>query len=353
MVRIPTPVCLGLLVFFLAFLTKPSCGMAEAPLRDDGAPINLTLAGGSPQGMFAVLGEAVTEAVRRQYPGSALVYEPGNNAGSLLRMLRGDVSLSMYAAGELNAALKGEAPFPRAYAMSDFGVVARLIDGIIGYVVAREDFLKRYDIHDLGDLAVRRPPLRLSTNQLGNLSTVLFGRAVLSAYGIDEQTLKRWGGKDFHLPNSSSFDLLGEGRLDMVITLGLHPEARLLMAAREAKLALLPIGTAQLVQVMDELRSRSGLIPAGTYDFLVKDYVGPELPGGIAAGTGTDPLVTYKVAKALHQQFAYLQSVHPSLAKLDPSILVDVGAYPLHPGARAYYEEVGLLPGAPGPTHAP
>lgn len=337
----------------LFFLATASCSTGAAPVHDDGVPINLTLAGGAAQGMFAVLGEAVTEAVRRQYPGSALVYEPGNNAGSLLKMLRGDVALSMYATGELNAALKGEAPFREAYSMSDFGVVARLINGIIGYVVAREDFMERYDIHDLEGLAARKPPLRLSTNQRGNLSTVLHGRAVLGAYGIDEQTIKRWGGKDYHLPNSTSFELLGEGRLDMVITLGLHPEARLLMAAREARLALLPIGQAQLTRVMRELHSGSGVIPAKTYDFLASDYVGPELPGGIAAGSRTDPLVTYKIAKALHQQFAYLQSVHPSLAKLDPGMLVDVGAYPLHPGARAYYEEVGLLPRASEQRDAP
>lgn len=314
-----------------------------APLQDDGAPINLTIAGGTAQGMFAVLGEAVTETVRRQYPGSALVYEPGNNAGSILRMLRGEVPLSLFAAGEINAAVKGEAPFRQAHAMSEFGVVARLIDGIIGYVVARQDFLQRYDIHDLAGLAARRPPLRLSTNQFGNVSTVLLGRAILGSHGIDEQAIKRWGGKDFHLPNSASFDLLGEGRLDMVITLGLHPEARLLMAARETRLALLPIGTAQLQQVVRDLGAGTGVIPAGTYDFLASDYVGPELSVGIAAGANVDPLVTYKIAKALHVHFTYLQSVHPALAGLDPRILVDAGVYPLHPGARAYYEEVGLL----------
>src|SRR3970040_955131 len=108
-------VVFGLWMPFLLLVTA-SNNLGASPFQDDGAPINVTLAGGAAQGMFAVLGEAVTEAVRRQNPGSALVYEPGNNAGSLLRMLRGDVSLSMYAAGELNAALKGEAPFPRAYA---------------------------------------------------------------------------------------------------------------------------------------------------------------------------------------------------------------------------------------------
>jgi TRAP-type uncharacterized transport system substrate-binding protein len=183
------------------------------------ADVDATLGGGSPHGMFSIVGEAVTEAVRREYPGSSFSYESGNNAGSLLRMLRGDIAFSMAAPGEIEAALNGERPFPAKFEKRRFGMVARLLDGLVGYVAVSAEFVDRYDLDSLADLQRKKVPVRLSTNQLGNLSTARFGRELLSAYGIDEALINAWGGKDYHLPNSASFDLThGEASALAVVT---------------------------------------------------------------------------------------------------------------------------------------
>ncbi len=311
--------------------------------RSAAESVDATLGGGSPHGMFSVVGEAVTEAVRREYPGSSFAYESGNNAGSLLRMLRGDIAFSMAAPGEVEAALNGEWPFPRRFDMDSFGMVARLMDGLVGYVVASEEFLDSNGVDSLEDLRTRRIPVRLSTNQQGNLSTVRFGRALLRAYGIDEAMIESWGGKDYHLPNSASFNLLRDGRLDMIITFGLHPEARVLMAATKRPIRFLNLDAAAARRAAAELNTGVGTIPAGTYEFLDHDYLAPAFGGGIAAGAQTDPDLVYRVTRAVHRQIEFIRNVHPAMRRVTVQLLPQGAPYPLHPGAARYYREVGLL----------
>lgn len=307
------------------------------------ADVDATLGGGSPHGMFSIVGEAVTEAVRREYPGSSFAYESGNNAGSLLRMLRGDIAFSMAAPGEIEAALNGERPFPDKFEKSRFGMVARLLDGLVGYVAVSAEFVDQYNLESLADLRRQKVPVRLSTNQLGNLSTARFGRELLSSYGIDEALINAWGGKDYHLPNSASFDLLRDGRLDLIITFGLHPEARVLMAATKRPIRFLAIDPEAAKRTAERLNTSVGVIPTGTYDFLDTDYVAPAFGGGIAAGAAVDSDLVYRVARAIHRQIEFIRSVHPALHSLSAHTLSVHEPYLLHPGAARYYREVGLL----------
>ena len=324
----------------LIITTLAWSGMSE---RSAAQSVDATLGGGSPHGMFSVVGEAVTEAVRREYPGSSFAYESGNNAGSLLRMLRGDIAFSMAAPGEVEAALNGEKPFPAKFEKPSFGMVARLLDGLVGYIAVSAEFVEENDLESLADVRRKRLPVRLSTNQLGNLSTVRFGRELLAAHDIDEALINQWGGKDYHLPNSASFDLLRDGRLDLIITFGLHPEARVLMAATKRPIRFLPIDPAVARRTAERLNTDVGVIPAGTYEFLETDYTAPAFGGGIAAGAAVDSELVYRVTRAIHRQIEFIRSVHPALQSLSEQILPAHEPYLLHPGAARYYREVGLL----------
>ena len=88
-----------------------------------------------------------------------------------------------------------------------------------------------------------------------------------------------------------------------------------------------------------------GVIPAGSYDFLEKDYEGSTMGGlFLAAGPKARDDDTYRLARALYLGMERLKQVHRSFSTMEQDLLVETGGLPMHPAAARFYREVGLLP---------
>ncbi|MFB0953877.1 MAG: TAXI family TRAP transporter solute-binding subunit, partial [Aeromonadaceae bacterium] len=62
--------------------------------------------------------------------------------------------------------------------------------------------------------------------------------------------------------------------------------------------------------------------------------------------------IAYRVVKSVFENFGQFKRLHPAFAQLQKQQMVTQGlTAPLHPGARRYFEEVGLL--KPTPAAAP
>ena len=311
---------------------------------DDRSPVKATVAGASAQGMFSLAGEAINEMVRREYPGSSITYEPGNNAGSFTRMLKGEVPLSTgHCDLEVQAALAGEAPYPRAYSKDDFGVVARVAEGLLLHVFARADFLEKHKIGTFADVVKKRVPVRVSMNQKGNLSVYNQARAIFDHYGATEKDILAWGGNIFYIPDNVAMDMMKDAKLDMIVTASFPPDRRFVEMAATTKISVVPVEPEAIDRIAAKLGTRTGVIKANTYSFWPKDYAATSTGCYLSAGKSAPDALTYKVAKAIHNHFNYYQSVHPVFKRYQKDMLVDKGNYRLHPGAARFYREVGLL----------
>lgn len=320
-------------------------GTADLPAADDDrSPVKATVAGASAQGMFSLVGESINEMVRREYPDSSITYEPGNNAGSFTRMLKGEVPLSTgHCDLEVQAALAGEAPYTRAYSKGDFGLVARVTDGLLLHVFARADFLEKYKIGTFADLMKKRVPVRISVNQKGNLTVYNHARAIFDSYGVSEKDIIAWGGNIFYVPDNTAMDLMKDAKLDVLVTLTFPPDRRFVEMATNTKISLIPLEPEAIDRLAAKLGTRTGVIKANTYSFWPKDYYATSTGCYLSAGKSAPDALTYKVAKAIHNHFSYYQSVHPVFKRYQKEMLVDKGNYQLHPGAARFYREVGLL----------
>ena len=72
----------------LAIAANATMAVAATPQVKEG-PVNVTIAGYSSGGQVSVFGEGVIDAVRRNYPKSSIIYEPGNPAGGLEHLRTG------------------------------------------------------------------------------------------------------------------------------------------------------------------------------------------------------------------------------------------------------------------------
>lgn len=311
------------------------------------APLHGTIGGGGAGGTGSVIGEAVVQVVRTTYPGSGLTYAPSSIASSLIAMLTGKVEYSVAAAGEMKDAISGAPPFRQSYPAENLSIVGNLLHpaAMVAVVYARREFVEDHGLTSLRDLRDLRAPVRLSTNTFGNVPTARHNRILFDVIGIDEALIEQRGGKDYHLPDTAGLGLLQDSKLDLIVTLGFHPDHRAVQAARAVPLVLLPFGDGVPDEMAKRLGTPVGVIPAGSYDFLEEDYEGSTMGGlFLAAGPKAEDDDTYRLARALYLGMERLKQVHRSFSTMEQDLLVETGGLPMHPAAARFYREVGLLP---------
>lgn len=327
----------------IAFLVSASMAAVAAPKVDDG-PVDVTIAGYSSGGQVSVFGEGTIDAVRRAYPNSSIVYEPGNPAGALAYLRSGRRPFALESMIEPRMAYAGRAPFREAFPEGTItGVLNGAPDVFALAVYARKEFLDKYGIESFGDLIRKQVPMRVSVNQPGNLWVREHVRSLLAYYDKEMSDIEKWGGKLITLPTGASNDLMRDSRLDVVITGGVTPAGSIVELGSVQELGFVPLGKELAQYVAKDLGLKMGKIPAGSYQFQKQDLYVPFTSFVIVAGPEASFEDAYKLAKAMYQQMDRYQSLHPALAKASRERLPDLGYLKLHPGAEAFYREVGLI----------
>lgn len=306
--------------------------------------LNITIAGYSASGMLGAIGDSLSEMVRREYPGSSVVYEPGSPAGALMLVAQGLRPFAVHTPTELRLALAGAPPFPRALGIGEVLPVARLAQDFLVQVYAREGFFAEHGINNLAEVARRHLPLRVSTNPKGNLMGQAMSRMVLEHFGLTYDQIAADGGRVVYLSTRPSNDLMRNGQLDLVITAGFAPSSTVSELSHGTPLRFIPLPDDLVSRMCHELDMEPGVLPAGTYSFLKQDLHVPSASFLVSAGAHTSEQEVYQLARALYRQFDFYRGLHPSFAHLDPSMLAKTGDYPRHPGAERWYREVGVLP---------
>lgn len=307
-------------------------------------PVNVTIAGYSSGGQVTVFGEGVVDAVRRGYPGSSIIYEPGNPAGALEHLRNSRRPFALESMIEPRMAYEGRAPFRAAYPEGSItGVLNGAPDVFALKVYARRAFLEEHGIKTFDDLIKKEVPMRVSINQPGNLWAREHVRALLAYYDKTMEDIESWGGRLVPQPTGASNDLMRDGRLDVVITGGATPSGAIVELGSVQDIAFIPLSREHSDYVAKELGVQPGVIPANSYSFQSEELHVPYTSFLIVAGPSASFDDAYKLAKAMYDQMERYRSLHPALAQASRERLADVGALPLHPGAQAFYREVGLI----------
>ena len=85
-------------------------------------------------------------------------------------------------------------------------------------------------------------------------------------------------------------------------------------------------------------------IPGGIYEGNPNDVMTFGLGATLVSSTRTPDHTVYLVVKSVFENFDTFKKLHPALAVLDKKKMVKDGlSAPLHPGAKKYYKEAGLL----------
>lgn len=317
---------------------------AQADLNDK-KPIKYTVTGASVQGYFKVVVEAINGIVRDAYPGSAATFRPGSPAGGILEVATGKAEFTFTSgAPEIQYGLEGKAPFKEPLAGKILHVMM-LHRQLIVHSMMTKEWADRHGIKSFDDIAIKKPPMRLAVNDLGNLqSTLSMHIAIFKAHGFDEADIPKWGGSFARGNSGIGLDSLRDGKADVFINGRFLPDSTTADVARGRALVWIDATPEKMQKAADEWAYETMTINKSTYAFLDKDVPTLKLWNTINTGPQVSEETVYKFVKAVYDDQKRVQSIHPSLAEFSGAEMIrNPMKLPLHPGAARFYKEKGLL----------
>ncbi len=298
------------------------------------APTSVTLATGTPGGVYHPVGNAICRMYNLEGEHQAMPCVAVSSDGSVANIRRvesGDSTFGLSQTDVAYAALHGEGPFAAAGPDPKLRTLIALYPEAFT-VVARADT----GIRDFQDLRGKR--VGIGTSGVGYNFT---REVILGFYGSAIPDPERV----LEFAPAEQNQALCSNKVDAIIFEAGHPNGLTRDATTDCP--------ARLVRVAGPPIDR--LLATHSY------YIASVIPGGMYAGNPSDvPTIatravlvsssnqpdelTYAVVKAVFENFAVFRRLHPALSTLEIKDMVPSEAVmPIHPGALKYYREAGLL----------
>jgi TRAP transporter TAXI family solute receptor len=256
------------------------------------------------------------------------------SAGSienLEALRRGERDYAIVQSDLQNAALEGSRQFARVGPLPELRALFSLHAEPFT-VVARRDS----GIRSFAEIAGRR--LNLGIEGSGMRATA---EDILAVFGFGDADLALVT----QLAAGAQVEALCDGRIEVAIFVVGHPSGYVQDATTACQGRLIPVDGPAVERL---LASASYYTPA-----TISGRIYPGQPEEVPTIGVRATLVTlaerpedevYELVKAVFSNLELFRRLHPALADLDRSEMVEFGnTAPLHPGAKRYFREVGLL----------
>lgn len=320
-----------LLAAVTACLLAAACGGAstEEPTKD--YRTRLQLGTGSTGGTYYPLGGEIAtmlgDTVKADGFGVSAV-ETGASVENMAKIGSGELQLGMTLNGTAAAALNGKGTF-EGKQIENFGFVAQLYPEVLHVVT-----LKSSGIDSIKDLAGKK----VAIGPPGS-GTNIISRQVLAAHGIEEGEYQPYQ-EDFGVAAKK----LQDGNIAANFAVLGSPAAGVdQLQATTKKVKYLDVEKSARMQLGRDTFYSAHTIPADTYPWLGREVRTIAASSILVASTNqVDKKLGYRITRSLmenadqisHQQGEHLTKENALVGRLD---------LPLHPGAKKYYQEQGVL----------
>ena len=298
--------------------------------------LRLTMAGGSVGGAWSAIGNAIGETIRRESPGAAFTYEPGRDAANVQLVATGRVQLAIAHTQMALRALRGEAPFERAF--PNVRALA-LIDpqAALQFVVRAAS-----PVQSLEQVKRERIALRLAVNLRGTMMAIATEEA-FKASGVTFQEIEAFGGRVHFVDYNTALDMMKAGQVDMSVNMLAFPSGQLANATRDLPVRMVGLDKAVIERMTRDVGTQPIDIPAGTYPFTPATINTVTGTVALLAGAEMPDAQAEAVVAAMLKHFDYLKAAHATMARMNPKDLPQTAPVALHPGAIKAYRAAGAM----------
>lgn len=318
--------------------------LAAVPATSRAAePVHLKMASFSVGGSWYIYATTIAQLAQKALPkGSSvevLPYQGG--VGNPILVNRGAANIGLSFSALSNWAYNGKVTYKKP-----FKDIRALVGGLNTphrlTIVSRASL----GINSLADIKAKKMKVRLVTVQVGGAGEAL-ARMALESYGMTYKDLKAWGGSVNHVDMPVAIQRLRDGQADLFIHNVGYRQPNIMELALGARLKFLALGEKQMKEIVAKYGLEPGLeIKKGEFKGVDKAVPSVGYPTGVIANRDVPDDVAYTITKAICEHPDVLAKAHASLKGFDPSkafLPSKNGGIPLHPGAKRYYHEQGLM----------
>lgn len=302
---------------------------------------NFTLCGASPGGLWSLVGAGLDATLKAEYPGSTITYQTSSGGlANVLQVKGGKCELGLANDGDLIFAKEGRAPFKSP--VSGLKAVAVLYNWTPVMWIARRDFVEKYGIHDLSDLAKKKPPVRLAFNRRGLLTSAIT-EATLKALGITPKDIESWGGSIQYQASVEQAQLMENGRIDLLANTLFENHRSIAEMAQAVNLAMVDVPAKAITPVVKEFGLKPWVIKAGTHPWQKIDVHTMTTSVILFVDAKMDEQTVHAITKAMIDHPDKMGAVSAAMKRFKPPVMIEQSAAPFAEGAIKAYKEAGLM----------
>lgn len=301
-------------------------GTADWGFRD------IVIGSGGAGGSWYLLGAQLAEFMGKEFPNIVFSSVEGGAVTNVRHVNKGvDMDIGMAALPDVQDALANTGPF------SGEGInnVAPIINFATDYV--QLTVLASNPIRKLSDIVNKRllPGPR-------NWGIEFIMRDLLSLFNLDYDGVQKNGGSVSFVSWGEAPSLLGDGHADLAAFKGAYPISNIMEIAATHPVRIVPISEDEMQRFMAKrFGFFAGVIPAGTYRGQTEAVPTLGHTSVIFARKNLSDDFVYEFTKRIVQNAAALSTIKG--IDLAASPLNGINPDLLHPGAKRYYLEAGML----------
>ena len=306
----------------VAALLSAACGGGEPATF-------VTILTGSTSGVYYPLGVGLSQLFRTALPEANVSVQATAASAENLRLLEAERGELAFTLGDVLAdAWEGNADAGFTAPLGKLRAVAAIYSNYIQIVASADS-----GVRTIADLKGKR----ISVGAPGS-GTELNARAIVRAAGMSYDDFS----KVEYLSFSESVELIKNRQLDITLQSAGLGVASLRDLAANLRIVVVPI-PAGIVKNVGRPVYQQAIIPAGTYDGQLEDVETASIRNVLVTHDTVPDDVVYRMTKALFENLDQLAASHVAAEGISRETAYDNLPVPLHPGAAAYYREVGLL----------
>jgi hypothetical protein len=318
------------LLLILSVGTLFAGGRQEAGSKDEVKSI--IIGGGGAGGSWYLLGAQISELLKKEMPDVAVSVVEGGAISNVRLTDKGrDMDIGIASLPNILDALNQESTF----AEDNITDVAPIINFATDYV--QFTTLASLDIdgiEDLADKTVLPGPKGWGIEALTS--------NILEKYGLSYEKIRDNGGEVSFVSWGEAPSLLKDGHAHMAAFKGTYPNANVLEIDATNKAKIISLREDVVQEYVDNHNGYfKGTIPEGTYRGQDEDALTIGHTSVLFANKNLPEDFIYQLTKILMENQEKLRTIEGVTLGKEP--LLGIDAEILHPGARKYYEEAGLL----------
>ncbi|MAM58755.1 MAG: C4-dicarboxylate ABC transporter substrate-binding protein [Salinicola sp.] len=294
-----------------------------------GSPIVIGTGGAS--GVYLPTGTAICQLYQQATGATCRALPTGGSFYNANSVRNGDLAFGIVQSDVQYAAFEGTAQFYDNGPSPDLRTLFSL------HAEAFTVVAKPADIREFDDLLGKR--VNVGNPGSGHRATL---NALLAVKGKTEGAFALAS----ELKPEDMTRVMCSGKLDAFFYVVGHPSQAIEEATRRCGAHLVDVSGPDVAHLIEAAPYYSvTVIPGGTYANTPDDTTTFGVRATLMTRADVDDDDVYRLVKAVFENLEALRRSHPSLATLTAAKMAREGmTAPLHPGARRYYEEVGLLP---------